>query len=208
MLVFTDLENHMKSNSGKSEDPNCKFYQKSSDFPEWAFVGKILKPIGLMGWLKVAIYTDFSGRFDAGATLYLGTGKNRYQKMTVSASRPLKIEGFMEILFNSISTKETAQPLSGTDLFIPISERVSPPPNSYYPDELIGMKVEAPDGSIVGEISDFQSENRSPFLTIRSSKFGEVLVCFKKIFIESINRRDRLVKLSHPLSWHVLGESS
>jgi 16S rRNA processing protein RimM len=114
---------------------------------EMAVIGKIVKPYGVHGELKVRPYSDFPERVRSLTRVFLETGgtDKAYQV------RDAFIHGrFWVLSLIGISTPEAAGQLKGVLVKIPLSERVPLPEGSYYLDELIGLKVYTVNGVLLG----------------------------------------------------------
>jgi len=107
-------------------------------------VARILAAKGLSGAVRVEPLTDWPERLAPGAELWL-EGDPRPKRIarieSGGRSTVLHLEG--------VVTREAAEALGGRYLEAPAREL---PEDSYYWDDLIGLRVEEPDGSHVGEL--------------------------------------------------------
>lgn len=182
------------------------FKYKSAEAKEkdsWVAIGKVLRTVGLDGWVRVSILTDFPERFQPGAELH-------FQKK-YGSPEPCKIEdvrdhfsGTMyEVAFEGYEDRDAVSQLTGAYLVIPKSERAELDDESFYPEEMEGLKVLSPEGKQVGKVLKFESEAPSPYLIVDSPEFGEVLIPFRKVFFSEISKKKAVLKLNHQLSTHV-----
>ncbi|MBT9172981.1 MAG: Ribosome maturation factor RimM [Syntrophomonadaceae bacterium] len=118
---------------------------------EMAVIGKIVKPHGIHGELKVRPYSDFPERVRSLTRVFLETGgtDKAYQV------RDAFVHGrFWVLSLVGVSTPEAAGQLKGVLLKIPLSERVPLPEGTYYLDELIGLQVYTVTGMLLGTVSE------------------------------------------------------
>jgi 16S rRNA processing protein RimM len=107
-------------------------------------VARILGAKGLAGAVRVEPLTDWPERLAPGAELWLegDPQPTRIQRIESGGrSTVLHLEG--------VATREAAEALGGRYLEAPARQL---PEDSYYWDDLIGLRVEEPDGSHVGEL--------------------------------------------------------
>jgi 16S rRNA processing protein RimM len=107
-------------------------------------VARILGAKGLAGAVRVELLTDWPERLTAGTELWL--------EGDLEPVRIARIEsgGRSTVLhLDRFTTREAAEALGGQYLEAPAREL---PEDSYYWGDLVGLRVEEPDGSSVGEL--------------------------------------------------------
>ncbi|MCK5119292.1 MAG: 16S rRNA processing protein RimM [Candidatus Latescibacteria bacterium] len=118
-------------------------------------VGKIAKPVGLKGEVKVVPWTDFPERFaKRGRVFARKKGEPEIELEIVRArghSRAILLQ------FAGICTLEAADRLREAELFIPRQEAMPLPEGTYYTFELIGLEVVTEEGERLGRLSDVWS---------------------------------------------------
>ncbi len=118
-------------------------------------VGKIAKPVGLKGEVKVLPWTDFPERFEKCRRVFaLKKGEPEVELEIVRArahGRALLVQ------FAGICTLEAADRLREAELLIPRQEAMPLPEGTYYTFELIGLEVVTEEGERLGRLSDVWS---------------------------------------------------
>jgi len=181
-----------------------KFSKNSSDAEsEWVAVGKILKTIGLDGWVRVSIMTDFPDRFEEGAQFHFQARAGSPVPCTVADVREHYNENILEVRFAGLDDRDAVMPFTGAYLVIPKSEREPADDSSFYPDEIQGLDLLSPSGEKVGTVLKLEADVPSPYLVIDSSEYGEVLIPFRKVFFAEISKKKARLRLSQDLSVHV-----
>jgi 16S rRNA processing protein RimM len=107
-------------------------------------VARIIGAKGLAGAVRVELLTDWPERIEPGAELWL--------EGSPTPMRILRIEtgGRLTVLhLDGIADRDAAEQLSGRYL----EALAQPlPDETYYWDDLVGLRVEEPDGTAVGEL--------------------------------------------------------
>lgn len=139
--------------------------QPSSGF---VLVGRVLRPFGVRGELKVESLTDFPERFTPGSILYL-QGKPR----TVQGSRPLGRD--IAVKFAGIENPEDGSAFAGAVLEVPEDSLRQLPPGAYYHSQLIGLRVTTTAGQALGAVTRILSTSSNDIYVVESDS-GEILV--------------------------------
>jgi 16S rRNA processing protein RimM len=100
--------------------------------------------------LRVVPFSDVEGRFSAGAKLCAEKDGVR-RLLSVRESKP-KDRGW--VCDCDLRTSEEAEALIGAQLFVHRSMRPALPDDEFYPDELIGMRVQTEEGADWGEVEE------------------------------------------------------
>lgn len=99
---------------------------------------------GLRGGVRVEILTDWPEHVGAGATVYLEDEDAPIVIDRVESGGRVPI-----VYFRGLRTREDVEPYVGRYLQAPARELDE---GSYYWSDLIGLRVEEPDGTVVGEL--------------------------------------------------------
>ena len=132
----------------------------------YVLVARLLKPYGLKGEIKAAIFTSFpEERFQKGKTYTLKDGRTL-------VLRNIKVHGDTYIfLFEGINTPEDVFEYRNEELYLPKEE--CPLPDGYYRlEELKGFKVLTEDQEELGEVTGFLQSTRVPnmIVTLKDGK--------------------------------------
>lgn len=166
-------------------------------------IGKILKTVGLKGMLKVNMLTDFPERFAPGEVATVRRKDGSLEDWKIIQKRDHFTGTRVDILFDGISNRDEAADLVSCFLVIEKSERIELPEGSFYSDELEGMAVFS-GGVNVGNVLTLESDVPSPYIDIDAGDLGEVMIPFRKQFLE-INKAERKVVLKQDISVHMPG---
>lgn len=89
------------------------------------------------------------------------------RSFTVTLTRPLK--GALGARLTGISTKEQADALKGTRLYVPRARLPALPDDEYYYSDLIGLEVTDAGGALLGKVLAVHDHGAGDLLEIRSA---------------------------------------
>jgi len=154
---------------------------------EWTTIGKILSPYGVRGYVKVYPYSDFPERCRCLKQVTLFRDGRRRVMEVESAS----VHGRLWLIkLAGIESPEEAAALRGSLLLIPAAERLPLPPGSYYLDQIVGLKVVAADGSLLGEVRDIIATGGHDLYLVRIPGQG-VPPARVKQFVREVNLEEK-----------------
>lgn len=147
-------------------------------------VGKVLRPVGVEGALKVQNYTDIPDRFENLAEIYIGP--------TTELAVPYSVNSMEYRSKNIILTLEQhesidfVEHLRGYFCYLPRLEDHELEENEFLVDDLIGLDVEYSGGEPIGTVKDILSSPANDVLIIRREQ-DEVLLPMVGEFIREVN---------------------
>ena len=145
-------------------------------------IGKIDRPFGVHGAVKVRSLSDRPGRFERLRTVRV-TGQNGQMDRTVTQARRA---GFAYIIeFDGVTTPEEAGRLRGAFLQVP-HENPSVEGGAWYECDLIGMTVHDETGRELGCLEAIWQLPGHPVLVIKRSG-REVLIPAVKEFVRAVD---------------------
>jgi len=120
--------------------------------PDRVTIGKILKPRGLRGELKIMLFAASPDRFVRLDWVYVESPSGSVHQRRVTRVR--QHGRFFSLKLEGIDTIEEAEVLRNGFLLIDRSEVPPLPEGSFYVFELIGMEVRTETGRRIGEIQE------------------------------------------------------
>ncbi|MDQ3856117.1 MAG: ribosome maturation factor RimM [Chloroflexota bacterium] len=136
--------------------------------PNTVIIGRVLKPHGLRGELRVEPLTDHPQRYRR-----LREVSIREQEYRVLASRVH--QGQVLLKLETVETVKAAEDLRGEYLRVPLESVAELPEGSYYHFQLIGLQVETTAGEPLGRVTDVLPREANDVYVV-SGERGEVLV--------------------------------
>lgn len=169
------------------------------DLPNWVALGKIGRPHGVNGELRLHVYNTASPLWKTGLQLRAWRPGAPAQLVRVAGVRPaneywiLRLEG--------IGDRTGAEALTNAEL--EIDENALPPPDEdeVYLHELMGAAIiEAEDGAVVGKITAFV-ETSTTLMQIKLLDGGEALIPLDAPAVEQLGRERGKVVVRHVEDW-------
>ncbi len=121
----------------------------SGDDADWVLIGVVAGAHGVHGEMKVDLQTDFPDRFKRLDTIYTGP-----DHVPVPITGVRKLHGRVALRVASVTDRDAAQAMRGTELYIPASQIMPLPAHTYYRDQIIGLQVVTTAGDPLGTITD------------------------------------------------------
>jgi 16S rRNA processing protein RimM len=148
-------------------------------------IGKVSKPFGVKGEMKIEPMTDFPERFKDLRRVYLVSPAG---KEIVCAVQTVRYAGGVPyLLFGGYDSPEQARTLNGWLVKVPEEEAVPLPEGSYYWFELIGMEVFSEGGDKLGTIVDiFETGSNDVYVVKRGRK--EIYIPATQEVIRQVDR--------------------
>lgn len=165
--------------------------------PNYLLVGRILKPHGVRGEVRVVVETEDPRRFKGMTEIHI----SRRERQT---PKPIAIEGvrFHQdkalIKFEGYRNREEAEALRGHFLWVPLEDALPLDDGEFYLYELIGMAVWTEDDRMIGHIKDTIQTGANEVFVVDGGELGEVLIPDTEEVVLEINREARKV-LIHPI---------
>ncbi len=156
----------------------------------FVYLGKILKPHGIKGWLRILSFAENLTAFERCQKVYLA--RNSLEEQEVEGIRPYKSQAIIK--FRGIDTRSQAETLKGHEIFVKI-EALSREEDEYFWFELIGLKAFDPQGKGLGEVSEIMRTPAHDILVIRQGKRSYYIPMVEGI-VEEINPQKGLIIIS------------
>lgn len=157
---------------------------------EYVTIGKILKPIGLKGEVKVSPLTDNPGRFSQlrSKPILLRSKNAVSQSYTLENVR--EHGRYVFLSFQEIKTRFDASRYLNGEVQVPRSEVPPLPKDVHYHFDLMGLSVNLLDGRYIGEIEDIL-ETRSNDVFVVRNRTQEYLIPALQSVVVKIDMTER-----------------
>ncbi len=143
---------------------------------DYLIIGKVLRPFGVRGEIKVLPITDRPDRFKDLGFVFLKKQDNNFLKIGIEAVRLLR--GYAHLKLEGYDERNKADTLRGKYLYIDRENAVRLEKESYYYCDIVGCSVITKEGNLFGTVFDIQNAGSSDvyFVRPRNSKSGELLI--------------------------------
>ena len=177
---------------------------EESNQDDFVVIGQIRKTVGLKGWLRVSLMTDFPDRFEPGETISLKKQIGKPESVLVADWRPHFAENTVDILLDGIENCDEAANYVNRLVVISKDQREElDSDDEFYPDELEEMKVLSPEGIDCGKVIKMEADAPTPYLIVSTKDNGEVMIPFLHKFVGKIDKNNKTIKLVEPISFHI-----
>lgn len=132
-------------------------------------IGRVVKPRGLNGELKVFPLTNFPERFDPGATILVGEAE-----YTIEASHWETNIVFIRLA--GVRHRDQAEALRDALVEVPESDRANLDQNEYYLDEIEGCAVVDPNGTSIGVLREVLQPGANDVYVVTRQDHADLLI--------------------------------
>jgi 16S rRNA processing protein RimM len=155
----------------------------------------VVKTQGRRGEAAVEVHSDVPGRLHAGMRLFALAEDGSRRELKIEDAWPHK--EFVVLKFAGVDSISDAEPLVGSELQVPLSERARLESGAAYVSELIGC-VLLDRGREVGTVTDVRfGAGEAPLLVIGSVK-QELEIPYAQEFLTSIDLEHKRIEMNLP----------
>ncbi len=153
-------------------------------------IGRIVKPQGIKGEVKIEIITSFPEHFLDFDELFIDIN-SKLQAYSIESVR--LSDRFVYIKFDGVNDRDEAEFLRNKDLLIPVDKLMQLEKDEFYIHDLIGMNVFNEKGTLLGEIVDVVSHKSNDIYVMKNLKNEEILIPAVKDIIQDIDKSARKI---------------
>ncbi len=140
--------------------------------PEWIEVGRVSRPHGVHGEVRIVPSSDNPERFIPSSVLYARPGRlgvagprvREQVRLTISTIRG--DAGFPILGFCEVASREAAEALRGYLLEVRSSQLPELEEDEFYPFDLVGLEVRDQNGAAIGRVTEVMDSPAHPLLQI------------------------------------------
>lgn len=156
-------------------------------------VGLIGSARGLKGDLRVKSFTADAKALVSFGQLTDKTGGRAFELKPVGQHKDQ-----MVVHIKGVDDRNAAEALNGQELYIERSRLPETEEDEFYFSDLHGLDAELPDGTPFGQVILVEDFGGGPFLEVRTSGHGNVLVPFTKAAVPNVDIAARRVVIDPP----------
>jgi len=154
-------------------------------------LGRILKPYGLRGEVRVASWAEGAVLFRQLAECWIGPPDGTWRVVPVEWTKPHGQSVVVKLA--GVDSSEAAAPLSGWDVAIPREAAPDPPDGSYYHADLLGLMVT--DGErALGTVTEILETAAHDVLVVRGEA-GEWMLPATRAHVRRIDLAARRIEI-------------
>jgi len=164
-------------------------------------IGKITKPVGLKGELRVLSITDFPDRFKKLKDVYL-LNQEETELLTNSYTGEIKFsiknvtvsDTILRITFDQYDSVEKVTFLKSCLICIPEKDRYKLPKNVYYFYDLIGCDIYEK-GEMLGTLKKIENYGSAELFSVQTREGNIILIPFIKEFVKNVDLNKRRISV-------------
>ncbi|MDQ7032195.1 MAG: ribosome maturation factor RimM [Desulfonauticus sp.] len=158
--------------------------------------GKVVKPHGLQGELRVHLFAHSPFFLDNFSYIYLQKISLRPHPFKIISWRPH--QRAILLLVEGISDRNEAEKWRGAELYLSESEFPAKQENEFFLYELIGWRVYLKDGQYLGEIKDIKTIGEAEVWEIKTLQNEEVLFPVTQEFVVDMLKQSQKAIIDPP----------
>lgn len=165
MGAATQCDSKDSGGSGEAQAPE----------PRYVSVGRVLRPHGVRGELRVGVITDYPEQLGQHAYFYLAYPDSPDAVRRYLVERLRFHQKVLLLKLGGCDDRTAAEELRGMLVQIPIEEAVPLEEGEYYHFQLIGVQVETESGEGLGQVVEVIETGANDVYVVRGPR-GQVLL--------------------------------
>jgi 16S rRNA processing protein RimM len=155
-------------------------------------IGRISKPIGTRGEVRILPFTDDKQRFSDLQFVWMGENEEVVEQREI---RTVRIDAKHVVLsIRGVETVEKAEEFRDQYLFVPKENMVQLRKGSYFVDDVIGCEVVTEEQNVVGKITDLLSLPANDVWVVRKGA-KEILIPAVKAIIRHVDVEQKRITI-------------
>jgi 16S rRNA processing protein RimM len=138
--------------------------------PQFLVVGRVSRPHGLRGELRVEIHTDYPERFAVYKQLYVGPSFVPYK-----IKKHRFHHGRVLLTLEGVDDRTKAEALQGQWVWIAIEDAIPLQEGEYYLHQVLGLQVTTVEGEALGRVTEVIETKANDVYVVQGTQ-GEVLL--------------------------------
>lgn len=162
---------------------------KSSGQPPFLLLGRVLRPHGIRGELRIEVLTAYPERIVSGFKVYVGPEPNDVSSAVLyDVVSARKHQQYLIMQLEGFADRNEADTLRDQYVMIALEDAMPLEEDEFYLFQLVGLPVYTVDGEFLGEVSDVIETGANDVYVVQGPR-GEVLLpateeCVVEIDIE------------------------
>lgn len=173
--------------------------QQPASLPVFLVLGRIMRPHGVRGELRLQVLTDYPERISALETVYIG--RDPYDAGSATGFSVLGARRHREqilIRLEGIDSRDDAEAHRGQLLMVALDDAVPLEEGEYYAFQIIGSAVITTEGDNLGSIREIIETGANDVFVVQGGLYGEVLIPDIPEVVLEVNLQTRQVTIALP----------
>lgn len=156
--------------------------------PRYLAIGRVVRPFGLRGELRVQLLTEYPEQLGRLRTVYLGREEAPW---TVEGVRLHKKAALFRLA--GCDSRTAAEALRGALVQIAREDAVPLEEDEYYEHQIVGMTVVAEDGTLLGKVTEIISTGANDVYVVVGPGGELLLPAIESVILEIDLHADQMV---------------
>jgi 16S rRNA processing protein RimM len=169
--------------------------ERRKTMSDWFTIGKVTKPQGVNGEVRVLAGTDFpEKRFAAGNTLYLSLEESS-ERLPLTVASHRKHKQFDLLKFEGYHSVNDVERWRNGVLSVPEEQLGSLDEGEFYYHEIIGCTVISEEGDTIGNISDILETGANDVWVVQGKRKKDILIPYIDEIVKEVDVKEKIVKI-------------
>ncbi len=156
--------------------------------PRYLAIGRVVRPFGLQGELRVQLLTEYPQQLVRLRTVYVGPAAEPW---TVESVRLHKDAALLKL--TGCDDRAAAEALRGALVQIALEDAVPLEEDEYYEHQIVGMTVLEEDGTLLGKVTEIISTGANDVFVVVGPEGELLLPVIESVILEIDLDADRMV---------------
>jgi len=162
--------------------------------PEYLVLGKIVRPHGVRGELRMFVMTDYPERLAQLEQVYLSKDEAGSHVTPYALENVRLHQDYALLTLEGIDDRDQAEPLRQLFVLIDLDNAVPLEEGEFYLYELIGIEVSTIEGEHLGRLTDVIETGANDVYVVETERYGEVLIpAIESVIIETDIKASRMI---------------
>ena len=154
-------------------------------------LGQVTAPVGIKGEIRVYPYLEQARFSDIKKVVLQGVGECELQYYRANGK-------MLVVKLSCCSDRNTAETLRNRELYLPEGQELDLGADTYYVDDLKGLKVCAEDGREIGSVKDVHSRPAQDLYEIEKPDGSSFLLPAVKEFVLKVDKASGMMTVRIP----------
>lgn len=184
--------------------------ESSREQPEYLVLGRVLRPHGVRGELRVSTMTDYPERIADLEQVFLSRSVDGENAKAYPIESARLHQDYVLIKFKNIPDRTAADRLRDLYVLVDMEHAVPLEDDEVYLYELIGLTVKLENGTVIGTLADVLETGANDVYVVTNETHGTILIPAHDETIIKINLDDEEIIVAPPpgtLPWEEAEEA-
>lgn len=144
--------------------------------PEYLMLGRILRPHGVRGELKVSTLTDYPERVGELERVYIGKDVDDSHAKPYTVAKARLHQKYILLTLDDIADRDEAERFRQLYVMVSLDDAVPLESGEFYLFEVVDCRVETADGETLGIVKDVIETGANDVYIVDSPTHGDVLI--------------------------------